>query len=390
MTDIKFYSAHTDSQSCLLAHEFTFCEKISVNDIKTYQGEANAVYYVPTQKLINKSDYKNIIKFLKCNNTNKLLVNDDFHYDITNLVLSFKTLLQYDVSLKNVFIVFDFHHQLIEFEALCSKHNILGIQCFVYNFWLKTMHKLMLPIQEKLEELKPEKRFSLLSRRYDDLRFKFILKLLDNGILNDTFYTFTHLDVENLPYPHECLQKSDLIILAESYGYRDENIIDWINKLPYVLDQTKLIDPYALETFYPIKKSYINIIIESNNPPVQVDVSPSFSRVFTEKTFKTILMKKPFLFYGPQGALEFLKQDGFKTFNSFIDETYDNIGIDFDHRTTIICNELQKINRLNDFDFNKLNDDLSELAEHNYKSALTKVKIYDHMVENLKKKIGLK
>jgi hypothetical protein len=45
----------------------------------------------------------------------------------------------------------------------------------------------------------------------------------------------------------------------------------------------------------------------------------------TEKTLRPLLHKKLFIVMGAPGVLKLLHQKGFKTFNGFIDETYDTI-----------------------------------------------------------------
>jgi hypothetical protein len=45
----------------------------------------------------------------------------------------------------------------------------------------------------------------------------------------------------------------------------------------------------------------------------------------TEKTFKPIAMGMPFVLSAPMGSLQYLKQYGFKTFDTVWDESYDNV-----------------------------------------------------------------
>lgn len=45
---------------------------------------------------------------------------------------------------------------------------------------------------------------------------------------------------------------------------------------------------------------------------------------FTEKTIRNFLLKRPFVVVGAPGTLKILQQIGFKTFNDFWDEEYDN------------------------------------------------------------------
>ena len=59
----------------------------------------------------------------------------------------------------------------------------------------------------------------------------------------------------------------------------------------------------------------------------------------TEKIFKPIVSKQPFMLLAAPGNLEYLRSYGFKTFDSVIDESYDNI-IDNDLRTEAIVKQL--------------------------------------------------
>lgn len=54
----------------------------------------------------------------------------------------------------------------------------------------------------------------------------------------------------------------------------------------------------------------------------------------TEKSFKPICLKMPFILVGTQGSLEYLRSYGFKTFNSIWDESYDQ------------CNDYERISQI--------------------------------------------
>lgn len=59
----------------------------------------------------------------------------------------------------------------------------------------------------------------------------------------------------------------------------------------------------------------------------------------TEKIFKPIVMKQPFMLLGAVGNLAYLKSYGFKTFDGIIDESYDTI-IDNDQRTEAVVAQI--------------------------------------------------
>lgn len=62
----------------------------------------------------------------------------------------------------------------------------------------------------------------------------------------------------------------------------------------------------------------------------------------TEKILRPIVNKRMFLVVGPANTLKFLKTKGFKTFSTFIDETYDSITDPIDRMKAI----LSEIDRL--------------------------------------------
>ena len=62
----------------------------------------------------------------------------------------------------------------------------------------------------------------------------------------------------------------------------------------------------------------------------------------TEKVFKPIVMLQPFILAGTVGSLRYLKRYGFKTFNKWIDESYDKIEHPY-KRLDAITLEVEKI-----------------------------------------------
>jgi hypothetical protein len=65
----------------------------------------------------------------------------------------------------------------------------------------------------------------------------------------------------------------------------------------------------------PINTSFLHIVNET-----VVD-----KQHLTEKIFKPIVLKQPFVLMGGQGTLQYLRDYGFKTFKKWFDEDYDDI-----------------------------------------------------------------
>ena len=77
--------------------------------------------------------------------------------------------------------------------------------------------------------------------------------------------------------------------------------------------------------------------------------------VFTEKTAKPIIAKRPFVVFGSPGHLKALRKLGFKTFSSVIDESYDNEE-NREKRFQMVIRAMEKVNDLDPVEvYNKLN-----------------------------------
>jgi len=89
---------------------------------------------------------------------------------------------------------------------------------------------------------------------------------------------------------------------------------------------------------------------------------------YTEKTYKCFWMKHPFIVAGNHKVLDTLKQDGFKTFHPYIDESYDEIK-NRDHRILEITKQVKKLCEKTPSDWEKFYSDIGPILKHNYKNA---------------------
>lgn len=85
----------------------------------------------------------------------------------------------------------------------------------------------------------------------------------------------------------------------------------------------------------------------------------------TEKISRCLITKTPFLLYGPVGYLENLQLMGFKTFNHFWSEDYDQLG---EYKRIVKIKEiLIKIKKYDLEKIKKLYDSMKDTLEHNQK-----------------------
>jgi hypothetical protein len=93
---------------------------------------------------------------------------------------------------------------------------------------------------------------------------------------------------------------------------------------------------------------------------------------FSEKTFKCLAVKHPFIIFGRPGLIKGLHQLGFKTFSPFFSEIYDDI-IDDDERFNAICSEIDRLINLGDGEWLNILKNIEPILEHNYKLFFDKV-----------------
>ncbi len=94
----------------------------------------------------------------------------------------------------------------------------------------------------------------------------------------------------------------------------------------------------------------------------------------TEKIFKPIVAQRPFMLAAAPGNLAYLKSYGFKTFDRWIDESYDNIQ-DPDQRLQAIVQQTQKLCSLSDSELRSMHREMMPVLQHNF----------DHLYGNFKK-----
>jgi hypothetical protein len=106
------------------------------------------------------------------------------------------------------------------------------------------------------------------------------------------------------------------------------------------------------------EKIAIEIVCETSTEPNCGDVS--------EKVYRPLYYKRPFLLIGSPGQMAMLHDLGFKTFNGILDESYDQLtGFARVKRVFNLLDQLISENRLG-----TLLDECNEILEHNHKQMI--------------------
>ena len=157
----------------------------------------------------------------------------------------------------------------------------------------------------------------------------------------------------------------------------------FIKKLPIEMDTENLneSEKESFESMRSFKKeiyldSYIHIITETN---FSKDIFP------TEKLINPITVLQPFILFGAAGYLNYIKELGFKTFDGFIDESYDEEQ-DAGKRFEMLCNEIERLSKLSLKEIHNWYISIIPILEYNRNFAMEFAN-KPMFIENLKKHI---
>jgi hypothetical protein len=138
-------------------------------------------------------------------------------------------------------------------------------------------------------------------------------------------------------------------------------------KLPLILDTSDYKVNHALSSHRKLFKyfndSWFSVVSETN----YLSSQPKF---LTEKTFKAISFKHPFILNSTPYSLDFLKDLGYKTFENIIDENYDTEKDD-NKRMMLVANEIKRLCNLTEEEVTNFKNNAIPIVEYNLKHFLT-------------------
>ena len=107
----------------------------------------------------------------------------------------------------------------------------------------------------------------------------------------------------------------------------------------------------------------------------------------TEKTYKPVIMKHPFIILSVPGFLKNLRSLGLKTFEPYIDESYD-LEEDDEKRIKLIVQETKRLYNFSDSEWINWLSNVEPIIEHNYNWIMNNPKLgltdVSHIIERLK------
>jgi hypothetical protein len=250
------------------------------------------------------------------------------------------------------------------YEAL-KERNIESIHIQTFNTWLRVTKDITNSDGQLMHTLADNypisKKFCILSRRFSSDRLQFFFECIKFNLLEDSYFTFSHIHPDGVASEEttiEAIRKS----IPEDLSVCQDKVNKWIDGIPYQI-QSSFQDAFPVEAYEYMFGSKIHIVLETH-------VFPSSDLInLTEKTFKAIITKKPFLIYGIPNILSALRKCGYQTFHPLINETYDTVE-DIDLRRGMILDEMNKLNNMSEEELDSFIEKCKPVIEHNYRHML--------------------
>lgn len=93
----------------------------------------------------------------------------------------------------------------------------------------------------------------------------------------------------------------------------------------------------------------------------------------SEKVWKPIIVGHPFLLLGNKGHLQWLRDEGFKTFGEWIDESYDQMDR-MEDRSNKIVSEIKRLKNMSMEELMTIREEMKPICEHNKNLMKQRVK----------------
>lgn len=217
-----------------------------------------------------------------------------------------------------------------------------------------------------LGKINYKKHYLLLNRRWRPHR-PTLVGLLHSRNLLDFGYTSLGKNDQNFSWDNIldlCLSLNNNSNIRETLHTNKEKILqledlvldsdDFDSKVPTL---NKTLDPYY-------ENSFMSIVTET----YFYEDTPLF---LSEKTFRPIVYRQPFILVSLPYSLAFLRELGYKTFHPFIDESYD-IETNNSLRMYKILTEIERICTLNQQELQELSLQIKDICYHNQKLLISR------------------
>lgn len=291
-----------------------------------------------------------------------------------------KVILSLNVDPSQVLIISESADMHLEVIAVAEKYNVgkcLYQWATEFDYQAKR-HSRDYPKVDTLQHKEYEKKFLSWNGYFRPHRSALVYLLECFDLLDKGYVSFNTKG----GHPDHSL---DWISHAMGYNEEFKKIMkDNFEKLSALPSQLFIDDPsaYRFDAMHPgdaylYEDTYFSLVTETSFPFEKFHYGNFYNsltevgRILSEKIFKPIGMKHPFMVVSNPRTLELLRSTGYKTFSPWIDESYDLIDDDAS-RLIAIAKEAKRLCELNGEELYTFLTNCKEVCEYNYKVLQSK------------------
>lgn len=312
-----------------------------------------------------------------------------YHHNISNIYKYI--IMKYNINPNNVLLRTESADMHKELEIVSNQLNLPKFRVewtLEFEFmYMEQIHIYDLNIKSTLQHKDYSKKFLSYNGFYRPHRGALIALLLSLGILDKGIVSYNSKS-ENV------LGSDNYQIITDGYENYPEILELLTNNKEKItsLNNVKLDDFSNINTAMPTishtefyENTYFSVVTESSFPIKPFNKyfngNTDTGRILSEKIFKPILNKHPFIMVSNYHALDLLKSLGYKSFSPFIDESYDDI-VDDHLRIYAIAKEVKRMCEWNVQEVSDFLDFSKEICEYNY-NWLSNKKLFHYTLPRL-------
>jgi hypothetical protein len=264
----------------------------------------------------------------------------------------------------------------------CARYNWIPLRLGFINGWENSSAGSInssLNNEYELFDITPRikpKKFLCFNRRGAVHRWYMVAQFIKRNLLDNSF-TSLYSVADSVNLDHAVLP-----------NYQESEDIVRNNKdlFPLKLSLTTTFIDNEQNVYHPLSdidyfnNSYFSIINESKFfKEIHRGCGHLDSFFLTEKTYKVISAKHPFILAHRPGVLNELRLDGYRTFHPFINESYDTV-IDDQERLDAILDEVERLCSFTDEQWMEFQKGVADILLHNFN--VLKTKTLDLVIES--------
>jgi hypothetical protein len=258
-----------------------------------------------------------------------------------------------------------------DYNKFCSQHGFAeSLTILAYSFFEKITAEYRSSYDNSYQPGLRNKKFLCYNRVERQHRVDLLIHMMQRDLIKDSYYSFD-------------FTTNDSIRMLRLYNHNDKYdlLLNNLDMLPLVINRSPTVNnPVEVlpEDYDYFETSYVSIVTETLFHDVfkygskNLHIPNSIPGVFpSEKIFKPIKMRHPFILLSTPHFLKTLRDIGYKTFHPYIDESYDSI-IDDNDRMLAIVNEITRLSKFTDEQWIEFTHNVQEIVEHNANVLKTK------------------